>query len=236
MTAPNTDEADIALRADQILGDAIYICERYHPTLLDLCFGHDDVVLAYENYVYNEIQIPERVEILIIEFNVKKLILPNSLRVLDYSPFISTDLEFNIPPNLESIIIRDTNIIGKEFYELFQILYSDGRKSDNRDSSIYSMCSLNGVELHTVINTKYTKYFGKAPRYNTTRLYNQLIHTNVIQLKYHASIIREIIDYEARIKQGREFRLAVKEELVAMAWHPRRVDKWIYADIDLLDL
>ena len=219
-----------------------------------------------QNYVYNEITIPEGVFHLVISINVRKLILPTSLRLIEYQAPMPTDLECNIPPNIERYYIENVNIIGKEFHELFPFLNSDESNVYSHDNSMYVRCSLNGVQLNTIINTKYTKYFGKAPQYiyNSSRA-DECINKNVIWWRLHSSIIREIIEYEAttkytkyfckapqsssirdimreiieyeaRIKQGREFRLAVKEELVAMAWHPRRVDRWIHADIDLLDL
>jgi hypothetical protein len=50
------------------------------------------------------------------------------------------------------------------------------------------------------------------------------------------TFISKIKEYEARIAQGRAFRLAIKEELVAAVWHPDKVEKLINKyGIDFLD-
>jgi hypothetical protein len=60
--------------------------------------------------------------------------------------------------------------------------------------------------------------------------------THRYQLHSHTSFINEIKEYEARIAQGKAFRLAIKEELVAAVWHPDKVEKLIDKyGIDIID-
>ena len=109
MAATYLSEAAMAIQT------CIEECLKFHPHQLDL-FPNDEILEKYENYVYNEIHIPEPVEILTLDFNTKRIILPNTLKVLDYSPFISTDFQFNFTPHLEYITLENTNIIGKELF------------------------------------------------------------------------------------------------------------------------
>jgi hypothetical protein len=53
---------------------------------------------------------------------------------------------------------------------------------------------------------------------------------------YHSSYVNEIKEYEARIAQGKAFRCAIKEELVAAVWHPDKVEKLINKyGLDIID-
>jgi hypothetical protein len=59
---------------------------------------------------------------------------------------------------------------------------------------------------------------------------------NSINYRYDSRYINEIQEYEERIAQGRAFRLAIKEELIAAVWHPDKVEKIINMyGIDYLD-
>ena len=200
---------DRDIEASMILQERIYQYERSkNSMMLHLYFKEDEMLPDPQNYVYNEITIPEGVAYLKIYFNVKKLILPTSLNLIDYQAPMPTDLECNIPPNIDRYIIENINIIGKEFYELFPFLNSDesnGYMYDN--NSMYIDCSLNGVKLNTIINTKYTKYFNKTPQYITpsSNESNEYINRNIIRWGLHSSIIREIIEYEATTKYTKYF-------------------------------
>ena len=59
---------------------------------------------------------------------------------------------------------------------------------------------------------------------------------NSINYRNESRYINEIQEYEARIAQGKAFRLAIKEELIATVWHPDKVEKIINKyGIDYLD-
>ena len=205
-----------------------YIEERVancrEDNLLEL-YSDDEMLRFNENHIYEEIVVPAPVEVFVTELNTRRFVLPKTLRVLDSAPFIQTDLHLNIrdTPNLEYIIIRRTNIVGCGLHDLFPV----------RVRYRYEDCLLNGVELNTIINSLYEKYFGERPRYTCHRIHNQFLDKNSISRHLHSHIIESILEYQRCITQGRAFRLEVKEELVAQAWHPRRVEKWIYADIDI---
>jgi hypothetical protein len=267
-------------KASTALQTCMEECFKRSKILLIFALKNDEMFkdrkkyMSYQTYVYEDIRVPEPVEMLVLEANVKNLILPNTLQTIQYMPYNRLDIRLNLPPHIYNIWIKYANFIGIEFHELFPRALFSNSKTPSKKEYYYAWCTLNGIELITIINTKYEKYFGKAPRdtnnlildtnaitmdshnsiiqeiieyesysakytkyfSKTPLLYNQLIDTNNNLTKHPNYIIDEVIEYEARIKQGREFRLAVKEELVAMAWHPRRVDRWIHADIDLLDL
>lgn len=194
------------------------------PTL-ELYFDND--MLPYqEDHVYEEIVVPSPVEVFVSEINTRRLVLPSTLKVLDVLPFLETDLQLNIPPNLQTIIIRFANIVGKTLTELFPI----NAKYE------YESCKLEGVELHTLINAKYEKYFGVKPRYNTNRLYNQIINRNGINKRLHGQIINEMLTYEQNIKLHQTFCQTIRDDLNAAVWHPNRVCRWYYAGVDLESL
>jgi hypothetical protein len=175
--------------------------------VLHLCYGIEDD----DNYVYEELTIPETIEVFISDLSTKKLIIPFSLKVLDLHPTVNTDLDFNMTNSIKDIIIRYTNILNKSLMELFppNCRYR------------YTQCNLNGIPIVKHINELYKKYFGIEPVVDNT--YNP----NVVYYRNYSNIIEQIREYETRILQGKEFRLTIKEELVAMALHPDRICKWI---------
>ena len=62
------------------------------------------------------------------------------------------------------------------------------------------------------------------------------IDKNEIYFATYSPIIKQIIEYEAKIVQGGEFRRTIKEELVSVVWHPDKVEKIINTyGIDYLD-
>jgi hypothetical protein len=50
---------------------------------------------------------------------------------------------------------------------------------------------------------------------------------NVILSKYHKKIIDDILMYQERIAQGKQFCETIVEELVATAFHPNRIGPFI---------
>jgi len=165
---------------------------------------------------YEEATIPAPVEIFVSDLYFNKLNLPETLLVLDLWFDNITDFEFNMPPKIEEIVLIDANIKNKNLMELFP----------NNVKYSYCECLLDGTPLSTLIYKLYTKYFSDKPS----------DMTNGINHRYHKTFINKIKEYEERIAQGRAFRLAIKEELVAAVWHPDKVEKLINAyGIDIID-
>ena len=97
----------------------------------------------YDDTVYEELMIPNVIQAFISDLCIKKLILPNNLRVLDVAPVRSIDMEFNMPKMIRDIVLRDVNIVNTTILDLFP---------DNAHYR-YEGCQLNGVPLNTIINT-----------------------------------------------------------------------------------
>ena len=177
----------------------------------------------YETHIHEEVIIPEPISIFVSDFNIRRLSLPDTLKVIDLYPCIQTDFEYNMPKSLTTILIRNVNIQNKTFAELFpqEVKYT------------YENCQLNGVPLNEIVRTKYKKYFGNNPVYTAIRLYNQSIRLNKITSITHKNIINTICQYETACRRGKIFSNTIREGIIEFVWHPRRVEKWIYADIDL---
>ena len=170
--------------------------------------------------LYEEATIPAPIEIFATDLYFNKLNLPKTLLVLDLWFDNITDFEFNMPPEIEEIILIKANITNKIFMELFP----------NKLRYNYSECYLDGIPMYACLYRIYKKYFPSKHinRFNTV--------LNTICYRYHSSFINEIKEYEERIQQGRAFRLAIKEELVAAVWHPDKVEKLINTyGIDIID-
>ena len=92
----------------------------------------------------------------------------------------------------------------------------------------YSECLLDGTPLSTLLYKLYTKYFSDKLKFSDM--------TNGINHRYHMTFISKIKEYETRVAQGKAFRLAIKEELVAAVWHPDKVEKLIDKyGLDIID-
>ena len=170
----------------------------------------------YDTNVHEELTVPSPFEVFVSDLYFNKLNLPDTLLALDLWFDHIVDFEFNMPPKIEEIVLINANIKNKSVMELFP---------DNVRYS-YSECLLDGTPLSTLIYKLYTKYFSDKPS----------DMTNGINHRYHKTFINKIKEYEERIAQGRAFRLAIKEELVAAVWHPDKVEKLIDKyGIDIID-
>ena len=181
-------------------------------------------IYGYEDYEHwnshEELNVPVPYEIFVSDIHFNKLKLPDTLIVLDLWFDNKIDFEFNMPPKIEEIILINANILNKNLMELFpkNLRYN------------YSECSLNNIPIYTCLYNLYTKYF---PEEYMSHPKNAL---NSINYRYDSRYINEIQEYEERIAQGRTFRLAIKEELIAAVWHPDKVEKIINMyGIDILD-
>lgn len=188
----------------------INLASQYENNVLHVTYEVEDD----NEYVFDEIEIPENIEIYISDLNTKKLICHPNVKVIDLHANIMTDLDFNIVSSLKDIIIRHSNIVNKELMELFP------KSSRYR----YSNCSLNGVQLCKVFNEYYKKYFNKYPSYETVYGRFPHIQNNVINYRIHSNIIEEIRQYEANIKRAKEFSSIIKDELIEISMNPDRIE------------
>ena len=178
----------------------------------------------YEDYEdwnpYEELIVPAPYKAFVSDIYFNKLKLPDTLIVLDLWFDDMIDFEFNIPPKIEEIILIKANILNKNLMDLFpkNLRYN------------YSECSLNNIPIYTCVYNLYTKYFPEEYMSLPKNVLNSINYRN------ESRYINEIQEYEARIAQGRAFRLAIKEELIATVWHPDKVEKIINKyGIDYLD-
>ena len=155
------------------------------------------------------ITIPEPIEVYVSDYTCYNLILPNTLRVLDLDYWGDITIRFNMPPNIEDIIIRNTNIEDKRLMELFPPTCNRYR---------YSKCSLNNEPITAMISRLYLKYFGYKYFH---------FKKNVVNYRIHSSIIEEIRIYEDNIIKARENSNRMKEELMQSVYHPNRIKNGI---------
>jgi len=178
----------------------------------------------YEDYDMSdesrELTVPSPFEIFVSDIYFSKLNLPDTLLALDLWFDYISEFEFNMPPNIEEIVLVYAAMKNKNLMELFP---------DNVRYS-YKDCYIDGSAISLLLASTYWKYFPGKP------IFDPWTAINYITYRCHSSFINEIKEYEARIAQGRAFRLAIKEELVAAVWHPDKVEKLINAyGIDIID-
>ena len=97
----------------------------------------------------DELIIPSPIESFVSDIYCKKLILPESLKVLDLWYDYDNSLEFNIPYNIKNIKMRYANILNKSFINLFPL----------NGSFRFIHCKLNNIELNIVLHQYYNKCF-----------------------------------------------------------------------------
>lgn len=174
--------------------------------------------------VHSEVVVPSPIDVFVSDWNISKIILPDTLHALDMWFDEMFDIDFNMPPEIEEIVFINANILNKKLMELFptNVRYT------------YSHCYLNGTPIYTCLYNLYTKYF---PEKSIPKSEHVINSTNYRYASYpHSSYVSEIKEYEARIAQGKAFRLAIKEELVAAVWHPDKVEKLINKyGLDIID-
>ena len=161
---------------------------------------------------FDEAVIPSPIRIFVTDIQCNKLFLPDTLNVLDVWNDNQKTLEFNIPNKLQTIKMRDTNIINNNLMRLF-----------TKVSYRYTNCSLNGISLNILLNQQYKKYFHEDPKYICNREEYKGLMNNMIYSKIHKNIIDEIKEYEKRIQQGKEFCRIIYDELIEQVWHPDRI-------------
>lgn len=168
-----------------------------------------------EPHEYDIISIPEPIEVYVSDYICYDLKLPKTLRVLDlhYWGCISM-MSFNMPPNIEDIILRYIDIEDKICMELFPSTSIRYR---------YVGCKLNGMPLNNIIRDIYFKYFQKEPVCKNKNKLNE----NIVYYRFHNDIINEIKDYEILIKKVKEQTNIFKEDLIQAVYHPDRVEKGI---------
>ena len=177
-----------------------------------------------ENTIHPEIIVPSSIKVFVSDWNISKIILPDTLQAFDIWFDDIFEVEFNMPSKVEEIVLINANIKNKKLMELFphNVRYT------------YSECYLNGTPIYICLYNLYKKYFPDNRINISDHVINSINHR--YRSYYHSSCIYEIKEYEARIAQGRAFRCAIKEELVAAVWHPDKVEKLINAyGIDIID-
>ena len=177
----------------------------------------DNTLEIYNDYfdkdVYFDIAvIPSSIQIFVTDIQCNKLYLPDSLRVLDIWNDNQKTLEFNIPNMLQTIKMRDTNIINNNLMKLF-----------TKVSYRYTNCCLNNIPLNILLNQQYKKYFHEDPKYICNREEYKGFMNNMIYSKIHKNIIDEIKEYEQRIQQAKEFCRIIYDELIERVWEPDRI-------------
>ena len=177
-----------------------------------------------ENTIHPEIIVPSSIKVFVSDWNISKIILPDTLQAFDIWFDDIFEVEFNMPSKVEEIVLINANIKNKKLMELFP---------DNVRYS-YSECYLNGTPIYICLYNLYTKYFPDEPILTPENAINSINYR--YRSSYHSSYVSEIKEYESRIAQGKAFRLAIKEELVAAVWHPDKVEKLINAyGLDIID-
>ena len=180
------------------------------------CYKDGQTLEIYNDYFdkdvhFDEIVIPYPVRIFVTDIQCNKIFLPDTINVLDIWND-NHNLEFNIPTKLQTIKMRNTNIINNNLMKLF-----------TKVSYRYTNCSLNGISLNILLNQQYKKYFNEDPKYICNREEYKGLMNNTIYSKIHKNIINEIVNYEERIQQGKEFCTTIYDELIERVWNPDRI-------------
>ena len=169
--------------------------------------------------ITESLTIPQPINMFISDIDCNRYTLPDTLSIFDIDSVVfNLPIIFNIPPNLEHIILRNKNILNKELMELFSPNFSYR----------YLDCMLDGVELSILVNKRYKKYFNVEPRYATNRLANQKLMNNMLYSKIHRQITNEIFEYETRVSQAKDFITLIKDELYMAVYHPDRIEVMLY--------
>lgn len=158
---------------------------------------------------FTTLTIPEPIEVYVSDYTCYDLVLPKTLRVLDLDYWGNISMRFNMPPNIEDIIIRNTNIEGKTLMELFPSACNRYR---------YANCSLENEPIAALVSRLYIKYFGYKYFH---------FKKNVVNYRIHSNIIEEIREYEENVVKAKENNNRIKEELIQAVYHPDRVEKGI---------
>jgi hypothetical protein len=219
-----TDKIDLHFNTYKIEKNISILCIIKMPTFQEAIdiesVGLPNNIEIYEHMVNNdtcsEVTIPSPTNYFVTRVACNKFNFPETLNVIDIGdPSISIlreeeeavhsrlDIDFNIPhTNSLHIYLYNKNIINKDFMDLFapHISYR------------YVYCSLNGTPLNIIITNLYMKYFTKK-----LQLHNKLWHV------VYDTYTDEIYEYVSRTKQGKEFCKIIKEELVSVAFHPKRI-------------
>ena len=102
-----------------------------------------------EVVIYEEINVPSDIEILVCDHVCKKLVLPNGLRVIDLNFEENVTTSINIPNTIQYIKMENVHIVDKCFEDLFP---------ENAYFS-YTDCTLDGIPINVLVVENYMKYF-----------------------------------------------------------------------------
>ena len=169
---------------------------------------YDDTTIVYDTIV-----IPSPVERLVSDYVCNKLVLPESLKVLDLNFETHVTLECKLP-KLEYCKMVNIHWPQKPLSELFQGYY------------YYNECTINKKPLHEILYEKYKKYFNEEITFKK----------NVINQRIVGAKVENLLNYETMLEKCKARSDAMKEELVQFAYHPIFVDKWFAAGLRPSDM
>jgi len=182
----------------------------------------EQILENYDNYT-DTYTLNPRIRVFISDITFNKLILPDSLKILDLwgDDDLHQSVTFNIPYSIEQLVLKNINIENIHFLDLCVGKYN------------LINVSINNINLNILIDELYIKYFNKYPKSEHSDKYLN----NKILSKYHHNIIEEILEYEKRITQANAFCKIIKEELLATAFHPERIGPLISKyGIEIMDI
>lgn len=170
---------------------------------------YDDTTIVYDTIV-----IPSPIERLVSDYVCNKLVLPESLKVIDLN--FETDVLFECKlPEVEYCKMVNIHWAPqKPLSELFKGFY------------YYSECTINKKPLHEIIYEKYKKYFNEEIYFKK----------NVINQRIVGKKVETLILYENMLEKCKARSASMKEELVQLAYHPVFVNKWFAAGLHPRDM
>ena len=164
---------------------------------------YDDTTIVYDTIV-----IPSPVERLVSDYVCTKLVLPESLKVLDLHFETDVILECKLPI-LQYCKMVNIHWPQKPLSELFQGYY------------YYNECTINKKPLNEIIYEKYKKYFNEEVFFKK----------NIINQRIVGAKVENLINYETMLEKCKARSATMKEELMQLAYHPVFVNKWFAAGL-----
>ena len=169
---------------------------------------YDDTTIVYDTIV-----IPSTVERLVSDYVCKKLILPETLKVLDL--------------HFEETIILDCKLPKLDYCKMLNIHWSTKSFSELCTGYYYYKdCTINKKPLNELVSETYKKYFNKE----------LTLKKNILNQRIIGKEIEQMITYETILEKCKARSNAMKEELLMYALHPVFVNKWFAAGLRPSDM
>lgn len=170
---------------------------------------YDDTTIVYDTIV-----IPSPVETLISDYVCNKLVLPNSLKVIDLNFETDVLLDCKLPTLEYSKMVNIHWPSNKSLSELFNGFY------------YYSGCTINNKPLNEILHEKYSKYFNES----------FTIKKNILNQRIIGAKVEKLLSYENMLEKSKARSETIKEELVHLAYHPVFAIKWYKAGLHVSDM